>query len=71
MERFPHLNPVCSQHRRYSNADGNCAKPHPPGTAEEVGEAVPESPVNPGKERDVFAIPVGNALLCLGLVCKI
>lgn len=36
MERFPHLNPICSQHWRYSNADRNCTKPHPSGTAEEV-----------------------------------
>jgi len=51
MERFPHLNPLCGQHWRYRNADGNCTKPHPSGTAEEVWEAVLENPVNPGKQR--------------------
>lgn len=39
MERFPHINPIRSQHRRYSNADGNCTKPHPSGTAEEVWDS--------------------------------
>ena len=54
MERFPHLNPIRSQHRRYSNADGNCTKPHPSGTAEEVWEAILQSLVNPGKQRRVL-----------------
>lgn len=54
MERFPHLNPIRGQHRRNSNADGDCTKPHPSGTAEEVWEAILESPVNPGKQRHVL-----------------
>lgn len=54
MERFPHLNPVCSQHWRHSNADRNCTKPHPAGTAEEVGEAVLGIPVNPARQRHVL-----------------
>lgn len=54
MERFPHLNPLRGQHRRYSNTDRNCTKPHPSGAAEEVWEAVLESPMNPGKQGHVL-----------------
>lgn len=69
MERFPHLNPICSQHRRYSNADRNCPKPHPAGPAEEVREAVLGILENPARQRHLLH-PVGNSLLsaecCLG-----
>lgn len=44
MEGLPHLNPVRSQHWGNGDADRNRTKPHPFGTAEEVWEAVLESP---------------------------
>lgn len=62
MERFPHLNPICSQHRRYSNADRNCPKPHPAGPAEEVREAVLGILENPARQRHLLH-PVGNSFL--------
>lgn len=64
MERFPHLNPIRSQHRRYSNTDRDCAKPHPSGTAEEVWEAVLGSLVNPARQRHVLQ-PCRKALSVL------
>lgn len=70
MERFPHLNPICSQHWRYSNADRNCTKPHPSGTAEEVWEAVLGS-LWILQDTDMFSIPAGNSFLCWVLAWKI
>lgn len=54
MERFPHLNPICSQHWRYSNTDRNCTKPHPAGPAEEVREAVLGILANPARQRHLL-----------------